>query len=118
MNEPDNGMNLAIFNAEGPLLNDHEMEIRRNSSQSEKLPPLHMCDDQLVYPLIFWNESRGCGISEPEKLQGYTTLIRKVFIALILEPRDHFIHRLKDLQEEFVCAFSGRFVKVTIRFRS
>jgi hypothetical protein len=31
MNEPDEGMNLEVFNTEGLLLNDHQMETLRNS---------------------------------------------------------------------------------------
>jgi hypothetical protein len=31
MNEPDEGINMAVFNAEGLLLNDHQMETLRNS---------------------------------------------------------------------------------------
>jgi DNA polymerase III delta prime subunit len=118
MNEPDEGMNLAIFNAEGPLLEDHQMEVLRMSYQSEKLSQFHMRYDQLVYPLIFWNGSGGCGIHESEKLQGSTTLIRKVLISLILQPRDHFIHQLTTLREEFICAVSGRLINLTITFRS
>jgi hypothetical protein len=59
MNEPDEGMNLAIFNAEGSLLKDHEIGILRNSYQPEKLSQFHMRYDQLVHPLIFWNASGG-----------------------------------------------------------
>jgi hypothetical protein len=31
MDEPDDGMNLAFFNAEGALLDDHQLEVVRNS---------------------------------------------------------------------------------------
>jgi hypothetical protein len=37
MNEPGEGMNLMIFDAEGVLLNDHQMEVFRNSYQPQKL---------------------------------------------------------------------------------
>jgi hypothetical protein len=118
MNEPDEGMNLAIFNAEGLLLKDHEMEVLRNSSQAEKLSQFHMHYDQLVHPLICWNGSGGCGIRESEKFPGSTTLIRKVLMSLILQPRDHFIEPLMTLPEEFICAVSGRLVNLTITFLS
>jgi hypothetical protein len=62
MNEPDEGMNLAIFNAEGILLNDYQMEVLRNSYQPQKLCQCHMLYDPLVYPLIFWAGSGGCGV--------------------------------------------------------
>jgi hypothetical protein len=30
MNEPDKGINLVIFNADGLLMNDHQMEVFQN----------------------------------------------------------------------------------------
>jgi hypothetical protein len=94
MDEPDDGMNLAIFNAEGALLDNHQLEIIRNSYYTQKLSQPHMLSDQLVYPLIFWTAHAGCCVMESEKLQGCTTLIRKVLISLVLQPRDYFIHQL------------------------
>jgi hypothetical protein len=93
MDEPNDGMNLAIFNAEGTLLDDHQLEVVRNSYPAPKFSQAHLLYDQLVYPLIFWTASGGCGVMESEKLQGCTTLIRKMLISLILQPRDHFIHQ-------------------------
>jgi hypothetical protein len=84
MDEPDDGMNLAIFNAEGALLDDHELELVRNSYRTQKLSQAHMLYDQLVYPLTFWNGCGGCGVMESEKVQGCTILIRKVLISFIL----------------------------------
>jgi hypothetical protein len=49
---------------------------------------------------------------ESEKLHGCTTIIRKVLISLILQPRDHFIHQLITLREEFACAVFGRLVNL------
>jgi hypothetical protein len=54
MDEPDDGMNLAIFSAEGALLDDHQLEVVCNSYHTHKLSQAHMLHDQLVYPLIFW----------------------------------------------------------------
>jgi hypothetical protein len=53
---------------------------------------------------------------ESEKLQGYMTLIQKVLISFILQPRDHFIHQLITLREEFICAVFGRLVNLNIKF--
>jgi hypothetical protein len=92
MDEPDDGMNLAIFNAEGALLDDHQSEVVRHSYHTQKLSQTHMLYDQLVYPLIFWTGSGGCGVMESKKLQSCTILIRKVPISLIFSSRDHFIH--------------------------
>jgi hypothetical protein len=39
-------------------------------------------------------------------------------MSLILQPRDHFVHQLKTLREEFICAVSGRLVNLTITFLS
>jgi hypothetical protein len=73
-----------------------------------------MLYDQLMYPLIFWTGSGGCGVMEFEKLQGCTTLIRKVLISLILQPRDHFIHQLRTIREEHICVVFGRLVNLNI----
>jgi hypothetical protein len=94
MDEPHDGMDLAIFNAEGALFDDHQLDVVRDSYHTQKLSQAYMLYNQLVYPLIFWTGSGGCGVMEPEKLQDCTTLIRKVLISLILELRDHFIHQL------------------------
>jgi hypothetical protein len=57
MAEPDEGGNLAIFNAEGLLLREHEMEVLRVSSEPQKPSQFHTPYSQLVCPLIFWNGS-------------------------------------------------------------
>jgi hypothetical protein len=36
-------------------------------------------------------------------MQGSTKCIRKVFICLMLQPCDHFIHALEILRKEFIC---------------
>jgi hypothetical protein len=77
VDEPDDGTNLAIFNAEGALLDDHQLEFVRNSYHTQKLSQAHILYDQFVYPLIFWTGSGGCGMMESEKLQGCATFIRK-----------------------------------------
>jgi hypothetical protein len=77
MDEPNNGMNLAIFNAEGALLDDHQLEIVRNSYHTQKLSQAHIFYDQLVNTLIFWTGSSGCGVMESEKLQGAGHSFRK-----------------------------------------
>jgi hypothetical protein len=94
MTELDEGINLAVFNAEGLLLNVHQMEILRSSNHPQKLSQSLMPYDQLVYPLIFWTGADGCGSTESERFQGSTSLIRKVLIILILQLRDHFMHQL------------------------
>jgi hypothetical protein len=75
-----------------------------------------MLYDQLAYPLIFWTGSGGCGMMESDKLQGCTTLIRKVLVSFILQPRDHFIHQLITLREEFICAVFGCLVNLKKTF--
>jgi hypothetical protein len=116
MDEPDDGMNLGIFNAERALLDDQQLEVVRSSYHTQKLSQAHILCDQLAYPLIFWTGSSGCGVMESEKLQGCMTLIRKVLISLILQPQDHFIHELITLREEFICAIFGRLVNLNIKF--
>jgi hypothetical protein len=53
---------------------------------------------------------------ESENLRDCTTLIRKVLISLLLQPRDHFIRQLITLREEFICAVFGRLVNLNIKF--
>jgi hypothetical protein len=77
MDEPEDGMNLAIFNAEGALLDDRQLEVVRRPYHTQKLSQAHALYDQFVYPLIFWTGSGGCGVMESEKLQGCTRLIRQ-----------------------------------------
>jgi hypothetical protein len=114
--EPDDGMNLEIFNVERASLEDHQLEVVRNSYHTQKVSQTHMLDDQLVYPVIFWTGSGGCGLTESEKLESCTTLIRKVLISLILQPRDHFVHQLIALREEFICMIFGCLVNLNIKF--
>jgi hypothetical protein len=40
----------------------------------------------------------------------------KVLISLILQPRDHFIHQLTTLREEFICTVFVCFVNLNIKF--
>jgi hypothetical protein len=53
MNEADEGVNLAIFNADEPLLTQYGIEVAKNTSQVQKLSQTQSLYDQLVYPLIF-----------------------------------------------------------------
>jgi hypothetical protein len=59
-------------------------------------------DDQLIYPLVFWNDVGGCGTIGEESIQGSTSRIRKVSICLTLQGKDHFIHGLGTLREGFL----------------
>jgi hypothetical protein len=116
MDEPYNGINLAIFNGEGFLLKGHQLEVVHNSYHTQKLSQARVLSDQLVYPLMFWPGSGGCGVMKSEKLQGCTTHIRKMLISLILQLLDHFIHQLITLRKEFVCAVFGRLLNLNIKF--
>jgi hypothetical protein len=49
INESGEGMNLAVFSAEGLLLNDYQMEVLRSSDQHQKLSQSHILYDRLVY---------------------------------------------------------------------
>jgi hypothetical protein len=46
--------------------------------------------------------SNGCADSKESEC--VPTLIRKTLIALALQGRDHFMHKLGTLREEFICA--------------
>jgi hypothetical protein len=45
MDEPDDGMNLAIFNAEPALRDGHQVELARNSYHTQKLSQVPMLYD-------------------------------------------------------------------------
>jgi hypothetical protein len=45
----------------------------------------------------------------------YTTRIRKVLIYLILQPKDHFIHSLETLREEFLCVTYGQLLNLQLK---
>jgi hypothetical protein len=75
MDTPDKGMNLAIFNADGIVRNDYQIEVLQNLYQIQKLCQVHMLYDQLVYPLIYWTGSGGYGILQSEKPHSATTSI-------------------------------------------
>jgi hypothetical protein len=116
MNESDKEMNLAVFDVERLFLNDHQMKVLRGSYQLQKLSQSRMLYDPLVYPWIFWTGAGGCGIMESERLQVSTSLIGKVLIVLILQPRDHFIHELATLREQFIYAVYGRLINLDIKY--
>jgi hypothetical protein len=48
-------------------------------------------------------------------MRGSPTVIRKVAISLILQPRDHFIHTIPTLRGEFVCRVSDRVINLNIK---
>jgi hypothetical protein len=81
MDEPDDGMNLAIFNAEGALFDDHQLEIVRNSYHTQKFSQAYVPYDQLVYPLIFWTGSGGCGM---EDVDLFIIIVEPHFLAFAL----------------------------------
>jgi hypothetical protein len=51
-----------------------------------------------------------------EPIQGSTTRIRKVLIFLMLQARNHFIHDLETLREDFLCAVFGRLVNINLKW--
>jgi hypothetical protein len=70
----------------------------------------------LIYPLIFWNGTGGCGVEAGQPFQKATTLMRKSLIALVMQPRGYFLHEMGTLREEFICALSGRLVNLNIKY--
>jgi hypothetical protein len=88
----------------------------RNTYHVQKLSQAQSLYDQLVYQLIFWNGSGGCGAHRGEPPGKTSALIRKVLISLALQPRDHFIYQLGTLRVEFIYAVSGRLTNLKIKF--
>lgn len=43
-------------------------------------------------------------------------MIRKYAMAVVMQPRGHFVHVLSTLREEFVCAVTGRLINLNSRF--
>jgi hypothetical protein len=112
----DEGFNFAILAEGSTRLVPSELQAIDVEYGREKLSQWQMLYDQLVYPAIFWAGTGGCGVSAGDRLQGATTRIRKVAIALILQGREHFIHQMPTLREEFVCAISGRLINLNIKY--
>jgi hypothetical protein len=110
------GTNLAIFNTHDSEIKSQQIKVLKTTYQAEKLSQISVKYDQLVYPLIFWKGQGGCGLEEDEESQGATTLIRKVLISLVFQPRHYFLHQFPTLREEFICAVSGRLVNLSIKF--
>jgi hypothetical protein len=71
MDKPDQGMNLAIFNADGGLCATHELEVAAHS----------ILYDQLVYPLVCWDGHGGCGSEDDTNLKGASTIMRKTLFS-------------------------------------
>jgi hypothetical protein len=43
--------------------------------------------------------------------------MRKALIAFVLQSREHFLHQMPTLREEFICAISGRLININIKSR-
>jgi hypothetical protein len=112
----DQGMNLAILNGDGLAESPAEWEVLRKNFRPLKLEQSHAIYDQLVYPLIFWEGTGGCGHLNGELTEKTTTQIRKVLISLMLQPRTHFLHSMETLREEFLCATYGRLVNIQVKW--
>jgi hypothetical protein len=41
--------------------------------------------------------------------------MRKALIAFVLQSREHFLHQMPTLREEFICAISGRLINIKIK---
>jgi hypothetical protein len=76
--ELDDGFKFGIL-AEGlARLVPSELETIALEYGREKLGRWQMLNDQLVWPAIFWAGPGGCGVAPGDRMQGATTLIRKV----------------------------------------
>jgi hypothetical protein len=53
---------------------------------------------------------------DAETMQGLTKRIRKIFICLMLQSHDHFIHALQTLREKFICSISGLLVNIALNW--
>jgi hypothetical protein len=108
--EMDDSFNLAIVTNGSPA-RPQDVEAMRVGYGRQKLTQYERLHDQLIYPLIFWNGTGGCGVDTGEPFQKATPLMRKSLIALVMQPRGYFLHEMGTLREEFICALSGRLVK-------
>jgi hypothetical protein len=54
-------------------------------------------------------------VDEGAVIQGATGLIRKVAISLVMQRRDHFIHAMPTLREEFICTVSGWLINLNMK---
>jgi hypothetical protein len=64
---PDEGMNLAIFNAEEIVLRGHQIDFSASPYHLQRLCQFYLLSDQLVYTLLFWSGYGGCGVFQSEK---------------------------------------------------
>jgi hypothetical protein len=86
----DDGFNLVVVHAPGSADAAHEVEVVRHGYGRANLAQHEIVYDQLVYPLIFWSGTGGCGVASGDPPQGATTMIRKCAMALVnteSEPR-------------------------------
>jgi hypothetical protein len=66
----DEGFNLAILGDRAARLQAHELDAIRKEYGTVKLSQFHMLYDQLLYPLIFWSGTGGCGVAEGRRSRG------------------------------------------------
>jgi hypothetical protein len=116
MAEPDQGMNLAILNADAPEENDDTISTIRKNYGVKPIPPTQMIYDQLIYPLLFSKGKGGAGVEEHASRQGATLLMRKTAISGMLQPQDNDLHLVFLLREEWGCSLCGRLINEKVKW--
>jgi hypothetical protein len=95
MDEPYDGMNLTIFNAEGALLDDHQLEVVRNSYHTQNLSQAHTLYEQLVYPQFEDGETRALTRIPMKKTSNGMKFIRcQLLLQLIFAGTVHGSQRM------------------------
>jgi hypothetical protein len=113
--EMDDSFNLAIVTNGSPA-RPQDLQAMRVGYGRKKLTQYERLYDQLIYPLIFWNGTGGCGVEAGQPFQKATTLMRKSLIALVIQPRGYFLHEMGTLRDEIISALSGRLVNLNIKY--
>ena len=116
MDSNDDTMQFCLFNSDGNISNANIFKVLRKNFTPYNISLYGLNYDRLLYPLIFWNGNGGLGDPSEKCTHKVTTKIRHALICLLLRPRDHFIHQLPSLREEYLCATFGRLSNIYLQY--
>ena len=97
-------------------IENEETPNRWNKYKTKSIYASSSLYDQLIYPLLFWNGSGGCGRLENENKFNSTTF-RYCLKAMCLMGKDYFLNKCPFLREEYICSVYGRLMQMRINFQ-
>ena len=116
MDSNDETMQFCLFNADGNISNSNVYKVLKNNFTPYNISIYGLNYDRILYPLIFWNGNGGFGDPSEKWAPKVTTKIRHSLICLLLRPRNHFIHQIPSLREEYLCATFGRLANISLQY--